>query len=121
MESQGIPILENSGKVKEVVVVTHDVTKHKLRVEDQQRYNRQLQARNNEMAELNKMANYLHRYDTTEEIKKIILQHEESLLFGACAGAIYRFDANLNQFEVFQEWPKGEPVAQYFSTDACWA
>jgi diguanylate cyclase (GGDEF)-like protein/PAS domain S-box-containing protein len=121
MESQGIPVLDDNAKVKEVLVVSHDVTKHRLRVEDHERYNRQLQARTDQMAELNKMANYLHRCDTPEEVKKIILQLEESRLFGPCEGAIYRFDSNLAQFEVFQQWPKAAPVAPYFSMDACWA
>lgn len=120
MESQGIPILDSAGKVKEVIFVTHDVTKYKLRVEDQQRSHRELLTLNAQMAELNKMADYLHRCDSIGDIKKIILQHESSL-FGACAGAIYRFDAQLAHFEVFQSWGEETPVASYFSMNDCWA
>ena len=120
MESQGIPILDGAGKVKEIIVVTHDVTKYKLRVEDQQRSYQQLLARNDQTAELNKMANYLHRCDSIDDIKKIILQYEASL-FGVAVGAIYRFDVELGQFEVFQSWGEGAPIVPYFSMNDCWA
>ncbi len=120
MESQGIPIVDMTGKVKEVVVVTHDVTTHKLNVENQRRRNQQLTARNDQLDELNRMASYLHRCDSIEDIMTVVLQHQASL-FGEGIGGIYRFDPQLVQFELLESWGDKSAVAPLFSTNECWA
>jgi diguanylate cyclase (GGDEF)-like protein/PAS domain S-box-containing protein len=121
LEAHGVPILNETTQILEVVFVTRDLTRQQQIADAQYRYNRELKQHVDELAALNEIATQIYRCNSVNDLRKVIIKDAKKLFLAAGSGGIYVFNSELNQFCEFLSWGKPSQRENFFSKQHCQA